>query len=411
MTIMLQLKLPDLKKIESIAQKNSECISFSQGALKIGGTPNVIKEYVRDILISDSADYYQHVLGIRQLREALATHLSQLHNITLTPDHIMVSHGSIGALTSLCLTVLSTNDEVVLPNPFYPVYENVIRLAKATPVHSAAYYQSTCDGHWHLDISRLISACTPSTKMIILSNPSNPLGACLSPQELQELVMHAERHGIYLVVDEVYDAFVYEGSFTSATPYVLQSPYVIRLGSFSKNFGMSGWRVGYMVASPSLYETIAPIQDAVLCCATVPSQYAALAALTYPHLMLEGRTVVQKSRDIAVAHLTTLANNGIITFAPPRAGFFIFFKTHTKNTTELVMEILTREKVSLVPGIDFGQDYGAYIRLCFARRPEIVQEGLTRILRYFGFENVCNTMHSSKMVSLPEGTSVIPPLG
>ena len=146
---------------------------------------------------------------------------------------------------------------------------------------------------------------------------------------------------------------------------------------------MSGWRVGFVVASKSLIHHLTAIQDGTLCCPSVIGQYAALYALEHRYLIEKQREKVKRSRDIACQYLEPLRAEGVFSFHKPPAGIFLFLKTQTDDSLNLAKVILNEVKVALVPGRDFGPNAGPYLRLCYAREPAIVEEGMQRILNYF----------------------------
>jgi aspartate/methionine/tyrosine aminotransferase len=395
---MIHLDQPEYKKIEFIAQAGNNYISFSQGALRTGGVPENVREYARSILTSDHADYYSHSLGIRPLREKLAATLTARHNTLITIDNVMVSHGSVNGISAASLMLLNVGDEVLLPEPTYPTYVNIVKLAKATPVFVNACVESyETDGkvRWALDISKIKQATTPRTRMIMLSNPSNPCGVCLSQQELIELKEWCELKGIYLLLDEVYDNYIYDDTaFHSGTPFVPESELVIRTGSFSKDFAMSGWRIGFVVAPPAIINNMMGAQDGLICCPSVIGQYAALYALDHKELMKPQIAQMRVNHSATSTLLQPLVDAGIFSYIPPTAGFFMFLKTQEANSMELVNSILKEVKVALVPGKDFGPSGYPYIRLCYARPPEIIQEGFKRLYSYFGIANQMPSMRS-----------------
>ncbi len=371
---MLKLDLPKYKTIESISSSSPDYISFSQGTVKISGTPPLIKEHIQKKLEGDSLDYYQYVGGIYPLRTKIAEKLSHTHNSFIKPEQVMISHGSIGGITALCLTLLKAGDEVIIPTPFYPSYRNIVLFSEATPVFVEGYSHAR-----EVFLEKIMAARGEKTKMLILSNPSNPTGVCLSQAEVLALKEWCVRFGIYLISDEVYDNYIYEGCFTSFTPYVNESQFVIRVGSFSKDFAMSGWRVGYVVAQAALISNVIAIQDGTLCCPSVIGQQAALFALENHYLIEEQTQVVRRNRDLAFLHLSPLIERGIFSLIKPQAGIFFFIKTQERDSEKLVMDILEKVKVALVPGKDFGKtpEILSSIRFCFARREEVLLEGIS----------------------------------
>lgn len=384
---MIELGMPQIKKIEAIARSKKNCISFAQGTMRFGGVHQHIKEYARQILLTDKADYYQDPLGLFSLRQKIAGKLSKEHNISLDVDNIMVSHGAIGALTAFCLTYLQHGDEVIIPEPAYPAYENIASFCKAKSVFVPAFsMQANAQGqyYWKFDLDKIQEAFSSKTKMIIISNPSNPCGTYLSKDEILQLKRFCDSKKIYLVFDEIYDDFIFEGEFFSSMPLVVESEYIIRIGSFSKNFGMSGWRVGFLVATAPVIEALAPVQACFLNCPTVISQYAVLYALEHKkEILADYNEKLKKSREIVCSFFDRMQEQGIFTYVRPTSGFYLFFKTREADSFNLVMDILDKANIAMAPGNDFGQHCAPFIRFCFAREPEVITEGIKRLQDYF----------------------------
>ncbi len=384
---MITLEMPSIKKIEAIAQSTPDCISLAQGALRIGGVDLHTKEYARQILLTDKADYYQDPLGITPLRQRLALILSERFATKINAQQVFISHGGVGALTSIALTVLNTGDEVLLPEPAYPVYANIAKLAKAIPVFVPAFTldkdKNSTRSCWSFDLESVKNAITKKTKMIILSSPSNPTGVFLSAAQLKELSWICESKGIYLVIDEVYDDYVFEGTFHSSTPYAVHSQFTIRLGSFSKNFGMSGWRVGYAVTQPELIATIGAVQASIISNPSVIAQYAALYALEHREYTEHYVAIIKKNRDVMCDFFDSLEQSGVLSYGRPAAGFYLFFKREELDSNTFVMDVLQQAKVALNPGNDFGPSAQQYVRLCFAREPDLINKSIARLKNYF----------------------------
>ncbi|MBX9830979.1 pyridoxal phosphate-dependent aminotransferase [Candidatus Babeliales bacterium] len=393
---MIELSMPELKRIESVVRNNEGYLSFAQGALRLrGGIDASIKEYAQQILQTDKADYYQDALGILPLRKKIAEMLASEYQSPIGIDNVMITHGGSGALTCLALTLLSAGDEVILLEPSYPVYESIVKFSKAVPVFVPAFEMKKIQGEqqWVLDVSVIEQAITPHTKMLILSNPSNPCGTVLSREELEQLRRIAELHNIYLVVDEVYDDFIFEGQFYSSTPLIPQSDRVLRVGSFSKSLGMSGWRVGFLVAPFRLIKSISVMQGCAFNCPSVIGQYAALYGLEHKNdIIPRSFDQVKKSRDLACAFFDLLQEQGIVSYVKPTAGFYLFFKTQQEDSFELVMNILQEAKIAMAPGCDFGQTAKPFVRFCYARDPEVVVEGIKRLQDYFIRKNISQSV-------------------
>ena len=378
------MKISGIKYMESFARQNPEIISLSQGSLKVGGIPKEIKSYTQDILNTDKTDYYANSYGVPEFREKLATTLSQKHNTNISSNQILVTHGSSGAIAALLLSILGTGDEVLLPEPTYPAYSKLAQVAKAKTVFVPCLQSTNSQNiNWSIDIEKIKAATTQRTKIIIITNPSNPTGTIIPSKTLHELANWCNEKGIYLISDEVYDDYIFDGEYQSITPLVNESSHIIRCGSFSKNFSMSGWRVGYAVMPEEMIENVSAVQDSLIVCPSVVGQYAALYALDHPELTQKFAEEVQNNLTIANKILQPLVTKSIVSYQKPQAAFYLFLKTTKKDTSDLCLDIMQKSKVTTVPGSTFGPSGDPFIRICFARERHVLEEGLNRFVNYF----------------------------
>ena len=370
---MQKVELSEIKKIESVVQSDESYISLSQGALKVGGVPIEIKRALQKVLETDKTDYYESAWGILELREKLALYLSKLNKTDISHKNILISHGCMGAISAIFLELLHDCDEIILPEPTYPAYKHVVKFTGGKSVYSKS-----------LDIEELESLRTKNTKMLVFSNPCNPTGEIVLREKLEELARWCEKHEIYLLVDESYDDYIFDEKFYSATSLVNKSEFVIRTGSFSKSLSMSGWRIGFMVVPQSLSYRMGVAQDALLNCPNVIAQHAVLFALDNPEYSKSFSKIVRKRRDLAIELLQPLVDKKLISFQEPRGGFYLFLKTNESDSFDLCMSILREAKVGLIPGRAFGPSGAPYMRLCYARKEEILREGISRIIKFYG---------------------------
>lgn len=381
---MLEIPLSGIKKIEEIARSSDEYISLSQGSIKVGGIPQEIKNYVQTLMNSDITDYYESCWGILPLREQLAAHLTKKHGVSFTTANVLPTHGCIGGLSLLYLAILNPGDEVVIPQPAYPAYSILTQAARAKAVPVSLYHQKA-DGDytWDFDVERIKAAVTEKTKIIIFSNPWNPLGIVVPIHTIRELLSWCEQRGIYLIVDQAYEDYVFTDAFQSAAPLSLHSDHLITAFTFSKNLAMSGWRIGYLVMSHGLNKALAGMQDALLNCLNNTAQYAAMYALQRPELVQQFYKIIAHNRQRAMDLLQPLVKHGVLSYKEPAGGFYLFLKTDQPDATDLCMSILHKAKVSMVPGSTFGQSGSPFLRLNYARETHLLEEGIKRITSYF----------------------------
>lgn len=378
---MLEIPFSGIKKIEEVAGSSPEYVSLSQGSIKVGGIPSEIKRHIQQLLNTDATDYYQSCWGIKSLRAALTSYINTNYNPSVTIKQVLPTHGCIGGLSLLFLSLLEAGDEVIIPEPAYPAYDILAQTSRCKAVHVSCRKNSEQFG-WEINVEAIKKATTAKTKMLIFSNPWNPLGLVVPPRIINELLSWCEERGIYLIIDEAYREYVFEGEFQSGLTLINKSEWLISANSFSKNMAMSGWRAGYLVVSEKLSHALAGMQDALLNCLNNIAQEASLYAITHPEISKPFHDIVKHNRNRAVELLQPLKNRGIIDFQPPSGGFFVLIKTLLDDASDLALDILYKAKVGVVPGSTFGESAKSCLRVCFARNPEVLEEGMRRLIGY-----------------------------
>ncbi|MFA5075366.1 MAG: pyridoxal phosphate-dependent aminotransferase [Candidatus Babeliales bacterium] len=378
---MLNLPLSGIKRIESIVINNDEYISLSQGALKINGIPQQIKDHLKEIFDTTKTDFYQSAWGIMPLREKIAQVINKKNNTNILPKQILVTHGCTGAIAVTFSTILEPGDEVLIPEPAYLAYTSITKIVRCKPVFVSCTSNSK-NKFWDLDIEKIKAAATPKTKILIFSNPWNPLGLVVNKKAILDLLEWCSKKQIYILIDEAYKDYVFSNDFESCADLINQSEWLIKANTFSKNLGMSGWRIGYLVVPEKLCVAIGQAQDAMLNCPNIPAQYAALYALDHPKIIQNFHTIVKNNLEITKKELEPLIKEKIFEYQNPDGGFYLFLKTQQKDSNDLCLNLLNQAKVSLVPGIYFGQSGESFARLCFARDPLVLKEGLKRIKNF-----------------------------
>lgn len=383
---MINLAITGIKEIETIANKTEGCISLSQGVLKVGGIPFEIKQYLKDdVLSSYKSDYYENQQSAYELKTKLSCLFDKKYKAKIPTNQIVLTHGCIGGLSVLLLSLLDIGSEVIIPEPTYPVYQNIVTLARGNPVFVSCLEKSKDNiNSWALNIEKIKSAVTEKTRAIIFSNPWNPLGCIISKEILIELANFCEKKGIYLIVDEVYEDYIFEGEFFSTLSLIPNSSHVIRSCSFSKNFGMSGWRIGYLVLPTALVDIFSIAQHSLLVAISQLGLHAASFALEHPELLKKFYDIIYKNLYLSEELLKPLVDQNIITYQKPKAGFFLFIQSLKEgNINNECMNMIQKAGVAIIPGNKFGPSGEGCMRLCYAREKEILQEGIVRFVNYW----------------------------
>lgn len=313
--------------------------------------------------------------GLQTLRELLAERISRVNGYAVTATQVNVSVGGVQGVLAAFSALLDPGDEVLIPDPAWPNYEMAILLRGAVPVHYPLYIAQGFVPH-PADIERLI---TDRTKLIIINSPSNPTGAVFPRETIEALVALAQRHDLYLMSDEVYDELIFEGEHVS--PALYDAERTIGIYAFSKNYAMTGWRVGYVVANEELAKVITKIQEPMISCVSSPVQKAAEAALTGPQDCIgEMRNSYRERRD-AVVEL--LKEEGYYVYTPQGAFYIMVDVSESRvDSRQFALDLLETCRVAVAPGTAFGNFGDDFVRISLATEKDLLLEGVGRLCEF-----------------------------
>jgi aspartate aminotransferase len=332
-------------------------------------TPLPIREAMNAALEAGIV-HYAHPQGDPDLRKALSELVSGVAGQTYGVDQIVVTHGATGGLAAAILGLVDPGETVVIPEPTYSLYTDLVQLAGGR-----IKYVPTSAPDFELDLDRLASAL-PGAKLLILCNPCNPTGAVYSAATLHGVAELALQHGVYVLADEAYSQIVYDGgSHTSVLELELHDRAVY-VQSFSKTYAMTGWRIGYIAADRDLASAFTRIHRTLNGPVNSAVQRAALAAVnidrTWATRMLGDYA---RRRNLVIEGLAGSA----ATFAPP-AGTFYAFVQHPAGLTSIEMATLcARHGVAVRPGSEYGPSGEGHLRLAFSASPDDIVEGVDRL--------------------------------
>ncbi len=371
-------------RMAEINAAGGDVISLGQSVPFFGPPPEMI-DAVRDALDSfgPRLHTYGPDAGIPELREALARKLADFNGVEVDPDRqLLVTPGSNQAFMVTMMTILDPGDEVAIASPYYFNHHMAIELCRGVvrevPLSEENGFQMTLE-----DVEGVL---TPRTKAVVIISPNNPTGTVYDPEEVVAIARSLTERGIYVITDDAYEVFCYDGTrHVSPRAVVESSELLITLGSLSKTLGMTGWRIGYIAADPGLITQALKVQDATAICAPIVAQVAALAALeqmpAYPQRMIgelnERRDLLQTVVDESPA-LHWHRTDGAL-FAMVRADAV------GGDRRELESELLERAHVLTVPGRAFGSQWSDFIRISYGCSPrDRYEEALERVARFFG---------------------------
>ena len=235
---------------------------------------------------------------------------------------------------------------------------------------------------WRLDLNRLENAITPKTRAISINSPSNPTGWMADRQMLQGILDLARKHGLWIIADEVYCRFTYEHNTAASFHDIAKSDdQIIFVNTFSKNWAMTGWRIGWISASPELGQVFENLIQYSTSGVAPFMQHAAIAALEQGEDFLSAQLAKARiCRDIVT---TALSASGKVRFAVPNGAFYLFFSINgVKDTTPIAFRLVDEANVGLAPGSAFGSGGDSYLRLCFLRDPNQLQQGVDRLVNW-----------------------------
>ena len=396
--------LSPIKEMEIRSAGTSGVVSLAQGVPSFD-TPDCIKKKATEAILEGRAARYSLSPGILELRESIEHSLARENIFYDFEKEIIVTAGSIEAITATLLALIKKGEEVLIPDPTYTSYQAAIKTAGGIP----AFFPLDEKKGWAFDLKELEKNINSRTRAVLFCNPNNPTGTVYSREQLSRLIELAEKHNLYILSDEVYRDFIYDDDldFFSLAQFSGFRKRIIHIFSFSKAYAMTGWRVAYLAADRTLTEKILPVHDAMVTCAPVVSQWGALAALE----MAKDDVAYFKQeffhrREIICKEMEELKS--WFSFVRPSSAYFVFpcFKENLIEglkkiklperiqeslrddqkrslSWKLALDLLERAKVALVPGSAFGQVGENHLRLCFGRSEEDIQESLKRMKKYF----------------------------
>lgn len=354
-----------------------DVISLGQ-ALPFYGPPPSALAAARAALATHEVNIYSTDPGMPALRSALADRLRPF-GITASADDIMITAGANHAFTLALTTLVDPGDEVVLPAPYFTNHQMAVAALGAMPIEAPVTDRVTFSVRW-ADIEPHLGR---RTRAVVLCIPSNPAGAVLDPAEGRRIVDELARRDIVVLSDETYMQFVYGGDHWSAASAPEWRRNVVVVGTFSKSFGMMGWRVGFLVADASVCAQAVKIQDAMIICAPVISQMAALGAVSedwdYPASFHAG---LLERRAALAGGVTAIPQ---LHWTPTNAGFFGFVRIDgCRDSTALAESVLEEAHVVTIPGAAFGESGEGHLRLSYgAVGTADVTEAMRRLAAYF----------------------------
>jgi aspartate aminotransferase len=314
--------------------------------------------------------------GLPSLKKAIVQYTEKNYGRTIDPANVIVSDGAKHSIFNVLYALINPGDQVIILAPYWVSYPEMVKMVNGVPV-----IVTPGDGSFYPKLSEIEKAVTPSTRAIIINSPNNPSGAIFSDELVGEIVEFCERKNIYLLTDDIYHKLIFDGKKIAPvynfTKKDIESTNVIVINGISKTYGMTGFRVGWVVANRKLVKVMTNIQGQITTCNSPICQVAAEAALTGDQSGVDTLLdTIEKNRDMVMRELQSIPGMKIV---KPQGAFYCFpdFSAFNKDSMALADFLLKKALVVTVPGKEFGME--GHLRLSYAGAPSEVADGLARI--------------------------------
>jgi len=322
--------------------------------------------------------HYNPSPGFPEVRDRIAREISETRGIAVTGDNIVITPGGKPIMFFAMLALIDPGDEVLYPNPGFPIYESMIRFVDGVPVPMRLHESRG----FNIDVDEVAGQVTPRTKLMVVNSPNNPCGSVMERADLEALAGLAREHDVTVLSDEIYSRFLYEGTHHSITAFPGMRERTIILDGFSKTYAMTGWRVGFGVMPLELVEPISRLVTNSVSCTASATQMAVMEAMDGPQEEPE-RMVAEfkKRREIIVDGLNAIPG---IRCATPNGAFYVFPNIEDTGMTSrsLADGLLEEAGVACLAGESFGEFGKGYLRFSFANSAENIRKALERIEKY-----------------------------
>lgn len=365
-----------LAKAKALEKQGKDVVHLEIGEPDFD-TPKNIKEAAAKAL-NAGYTHYTPSAGMPELRQTIAEYISKTRNLDVSPDEVVVTPGAKPIMFYSILALVNPGDEVLYPNPGFPIYESLINFVDAKPVPIPLKEEND----FGLDPEYVKGKITAKTKMIIINSPENPTGGILGREDLRVIAdCVSDRDDVFVLADEIYSRIIYEGKNESITQFPGMKDKTILLDGFSKTYAMTGWRLGYGVMRKDLALKCGQLMTNSNSCTCAFTQLAGVEALKGPQTEPE-RMVAEfkKRREVIVSGLNSIKG---ITCKKPHGAFYVFPNiTGTgMDCRKLGDHLLYNAGVAVLPGTSFGKYGEGYLRLSFANSIENIRKALDRIDR------------------------------
>ncbi|MEO0022177.1 MAG: pyridoxal phosphate-dependent aminotransferase [candidate division WOR-3 bacterium] len=340
-------------------------------------TPRHIVEAAKQAL-DEGWTHYGPSAGLPELREAIADYAGRMRGVKFFPEQVVVTPGAKPVMAFAIMALVDTGDEVIYPNPGFPIYESMIEYMGGRPVPVRLREER----NFRLDAEELAQMVNSRTKLIVINSPANPTGGVLTREDLRLIADTALKHNVWILADEIYSEIVYDHPFESIAQFTDVHPRLIILDGFSKTFAMTGWRIGYGIMPRDMAEKMARIETNINSCTATFIQRACLAALQGPKEPVEQMVAeFKRRRDFIVDGLNRLPGFRCL---KPQGAFYVFpnIEGTGMDCKVLADRLLEEEGVACLAGTCFGKFGDGFLRFSYANSIENIGAALERIAQF-----------------------------
>lgn len=364
-----------LDKVQRLERSGREILHFELGEPNFDTPPNIIEAACNALKAGET--HYASSMGLYSFREIVQETTERSRGFKPEIDQILVTPGANAIIYLAVSCLVNPGEEVIVPDPGFPTYYSAIKYCGAVPV-SVPLYESN---HFRMNPEDLRKRITSKTRLIILNSPSNPTGAVMTPEEIDEVARIAEEHDIYLLSDEIYARMVFDGGNHFHTPARLDQckERTIIINGFSKAFAMTGWRLGVAIGPKEVIEKMGLVVQTIVSCVPPFIQLAGIEAIKGDQTLIEKMMAeYQKRRDILVAGLNNIPG---IKCIKPEGALYVFPNiAGTGMTSEEFADFaLEKAGVALLPGNNFGEHGQGFVRLCYVNTLENIELAIKKL--------------------------------
>lgn len=369
-------------KVKELKSKGVDVIGLSIGEPDFT-IPERAKEYGKRSL-DENKTRYDLVTGIVELREEICKKLKRENNINYSIDEIVLTSGAKTAITNVLLALTNPGEEVLLPIPYWVSYSEIVKIVDAVPVE----IKTKKENNFKLTAEELLSSITEKTKVLIITNPSNPTGSIYTKEELESIAKVCLEKNIYIVADEIYEKIRFDDSFVSVAALGEDIKNItITINGFAKSVALTGTRLGYTASNKEIAKAMSSIQGHIVSHPALVSQYIGLGALKECDEDMKEMVKTYKKRcELITSRLDKIKG---IEYVKPSGAFYIFvdlskvkenYKYEGSFSVKFCEDFLNEERVAVVPGAAFGID--EYIRISYACHEDDFLEGINRLEKF-----------------------------